>query len=377
MIRLAVFYGGDSPERDISTITGVQTLKALSRDKRFETIPIFVRGQKFYSPKRAESIRTYLEGAPLDREVVFEGRDLYRKRRFRRVKTGKIDCALICLHGGWGEDGGVQGMLDGFGIPYTSPDVVASALGMDKGLSKLYFRSRGVNVMPYGTLCEGQTVRADAVALARTLGYPVILKPNAQGSSIGIGVAHNDEEMLEKLQTALCFDRCVIMERALSDFKEINCACFRGPDNKVCVSQLEQPVGWEEFLSFENKYLANGKLSGGGRIFPAPLDPETTAQIRADALKLYDGLDMKGIVRFDFLLSEGVYYVNEMNTVPGSLATYLYEDTGMTTGDIVEKLCQCALARHRVRKQADFASNVLTDYCNGSANACKVSGKIL
>ena len=374
-MKLAVFYGGDSPECDISTISGVQALNQL--DGRFETYPIFVRGGVWYMPKNSADMNTYrrFDPSPCDR-VELRGDTLCRLRRNKVVKPiAKIDCALICMHGGWGENGSLQGLLEVCGVPYTSPGVAASAIGMDKALSKRYFQSMGCDVLDAICVRRGDDALARIGTFVTEHGFPIIVKPNAQGSSIGIEIAHDMMQLSHAIETAFAYDDCVLVEHALSDFTEINCACV-ATRRGTLVSSLEQPIGWKEILSFETKYLTDGKMSGGGRIFPAPLDSDLTQAIQRASQTVYEGLRMQGVVRFDYLLdgASGKFYLNEMNTVPGSLAYYLFADKQIGYSELVEIMCRVAIERAGQRTSPVFRSEVLSKY-DPRANCGKMGCK--
>ncbi len=372
-IALAVIYGGDSTERDISVITAVQAMRVLKG--KYDLCPLMLEDGAFYVVKNADDINSYIKRCGkkrvyLDKDGVFRTGISGRKRIFRP------DCCLICTHGGSGENGGLQGYLDVIGIPYTSAGVTASAIGMDKALSKVIFASLGLRVTPYVVVSGGED---DVARIEKMIGYPVIVKPVAQGSSIGIAVAKDRKALESALATALSFDDRAICERALTDFTELNCAALtRG--GETLVSEAEKPVGWEEFLTFEKKYLdGDGKLSGGGRIYPADVPEDVRKELRKATATAYEGIGAKGVVRVDFLLDNktGELYVNEVNTVPGSLATYLFEENGMDYTDVVGCAVEDAVRRSENKKIVQFGSNVLDVYGKSSANACKMHGKIL
>lgn len=372
---LAVIYGGDSTERDISVITAVQAMKALSRE--YVVCPLLLEDGAFYIVSGADEIKSYIGKKQKRKRVYLEREGVYIDRLAGRKLLLRPDCCLICTHGGKGENGALQGYLDVIGMPYTSAGVAASAIGMDKALSKTVFSALGLNVTPYVTVADASPESIDRVV--RGVGYPVIVKPVSQGSSIGIAVAKDAEELGAAIETALAFDDRAVCEKALTDFTELNCAVLVR-DGEVFASELEQPLSWEEFLSFEEKYLAGGgKLSGGGRVYPAKVPPRVRSEVRDAAVTAYKGMGAKGVVRIDFLLdnTDGRIYINEANTVPGSLATYLFADCGMGYADVVACAVDDALTRAKSVKKAKYDSKVLSVYGKSSANACKMHGKIL
>ena len=374
-IRLAVIYGGDSTERDISVITAIQAMKNLSG--RYEIFPVLLVDGAFHTLRDADNVKTYIGGVKRKKRVYIEKEGIFVKGVFGMKKVFVPDCCLLCTHGGSGENGGLQGLLDVADIPYTSAGVSASAIGMDKALSKTLFNALGLKVTPYVLVNEDEKDAAERAE--REIGFPVIVKPVSQGSSIGITVAKDKEQLREALGTAFFFDDRVLCERALTDFTELNCAVLVR-DGRTLASELERPVGWEEFLTFEKKYLSGGgKMSGGGRIYPADVSEKVREEVRSAAIAAYEGTGMKGVVRIDFLLDNktGDVYINEANTIPGSLATYLFEKNGMGFADVVDCVVSDAISRSKRRKNAKFGSNVLDIYGKSSANACKMHGKIL
>lgn len=373
--RLAVIYGGDSTERDISVITAIQAMKTLK--KEYEIFALFMENNAFYSLENADEIKTYIKGNMRKKRVYLDKEGVFCIGFCGRKTLFEPDCVLLCTHGGKGENGALQGYLDIVGIPYTSAGVEASAIGMDKILSKTVFAAVGLDVLPYTVLDDASDKELKKVE--KEIGFPLIIKPAGQGSSIGIAVAKNAKELKEAAGIAFEFDDRVIAERALTDFAELNCAVLiKG--GKSLASELERPLSWEEFLTFEQKYIAgNGKISGGGRIYPADVSSEIREKVRNAALKVYDAIGAKGVVRIDFLLDNvsGKVYVNEANTIPGSLATYLFEENGMDYADVVENCVKDAILRSKCTKTTKFSSNVLDIYGKSSANACKMHGKIL
>ena len=184
--------------------------------------------------------------------------------------------------------------------------------------------------------------------------------------------------MKEKLKTAFYYDSKVVVEKALTDFKEINCACLRKNGN-IYPSTLEEPVGWQEFLTFEDKYMSGGKVAktSAKRIFPAQISEADKVKIQSVTTKIYQALGCKGIVRCDYLIDNAseCVYLNEINTIPGSMAGYLYEDKGFYLKDILDIIIEDAIKESKNAKSAGFSSKVLQYYSKNKANACKVSVK--
>ena len=369
-MNIAVIYGGDSCERDVSVITAVQTMKLLNKFA-YRVYPVLLGEHGgMFMPAHADDIRTYIgEKADVGEAVFFKGKTLCKSGRFMR-RLAEIDCALLCTHGGAGENGALQGFLELCGIPYTSPGVEASAICMNKLTSKSVFAALGVNVLPAVKVRKGERERA--FEYARGQGYPLMVKPARQGSSIGIDLAADEEQLRKALDVAFEFDGTALVERALTDFTEINCACVKY-GQEVLVSSPERPVCWREFLTFEDKYLRGGKMSAPGREFPADLPAPQREYIQKSALKVYSELEMKGVVRFDFLLdnASGEVYLNEANTIPGSLGNYLWTDKGIDGCRLADMMIEQALAESAAQKPA-YRSDILEVFGSGSANACKI-----
>lgn len=377
MKNIAVIYGGNSCEKDISVITAMQAMAALDKNK-YKVFPVFWNNG-FCIPEDSANIKVYArsDGSVIGKDATFVGDNLYVIKRSKLKLLAKIDCALLCTHGGLGENGALQGFLDVQGIPYTSSGVLASGIGMDKSMCKLVCKKLSLPILPYGALCEGESNEIVDKILER-IGFPVIVKPANQGSSIGINVCKTLEELETALKTAFYYDKKVVLEKALTDFKEINCACLR-KNGKLYPSTLEEPIGWREFLTFEDKYMSGGKItkSSAKRIFPAQMSDTDEKKIKNMTAKLYSALGCKGIVRCDFLIDKesGEIYLNEINTIPGSMAGYLYEDRGIGLNAILDVIIEESIKEFKERKICGYSSKVLQYYANNNTNACKVSLK--
>ena len=377
MKNLVVIYGGNSCEKDISIITALQAISAVDKTK-YKVYPIFW-SDGFYILENYNKIETYSSSARyVGKQVTFNKNVLCVLKKNKIKKLADIDCALLCTHGGMGENGALQGFLEVNEIPYTSPGVLASAIGMDKAICKMICKRLSLPTLPYGAVYEGEGKENLEKVIAR-IGFPMIVKPAKQGSSIGISICKTREELDENLKVAFVYDKKVVIEKALTDFKEINCACIKSKD-KIYPSTLEEPVGWQEFLTFEDKYMSSaGKVTktSAKRIFPAELSEIESKKIQNMTVKLYTALECKGIIRCDFLLDKasGEIYLNEINTVPGSLAGYLYEDRDFKLKDVIEIIVEEAIKDTKSQRSYHYSSKVLQYYAKNNANACKTSIK--
>ena len=374
-VKLALLFGGRSPESDISVITALQAVAALS-ESGYEVEAIYMHEGDFYI-RGVDVLEAFTPFRPAEhtRTVLINGA-FYSLKKNKLQREFKPDVALVCCHGGEGENGVLQGVLDFNGIPYCSSGVLGSAVGMDKAVSKSIFDNMLMNVIQYTTVSRREyKATPDAVAerLEKFLDYPMIVKPASQGSSIGIRVAEDRAGLLYALDVACEFDDKILVEEKLVDFAEVNCAAFAYGD-KIVVSETERPLGAGEFLTFEDKYLENGKMSGGGHILPADIGALNDV-VRANTEKVYRELELRGVVRVDFLVDKtrNKVYINEINTVPGSLAFYLFEPLGISAPELLTSLIKEGAAKGGRRTGAAvFPSPVLTHY-SASARGAKAA----
>ena len=359
--KILIVYGGKSCEHDISVLTALQAMKNID-GHLFEVYPLYIK-EGLYTGKALEDIGTYEsfnpDGAGIKACAFHTGG--IELRRFACFKRNvDIDCALLCCHGGEGENGGIQGLLEYYRIPYTSAGVAASALFMDKIMTKEWLIGKKLPVLPYFSLRDSDT---DKIRLPRGTDYPLIVKPASLGSSIGIAVAHNREELKESIAVAAEFDGRIVVEKALTDVFEINCAAVK-TSGEILVSECERPVSWREFLTFEEKYCG-GKagISGLSREYPASIPKNLRKAVQNFTKKIYIDSGLKGVVRIDFLFDKTKkrLYVNEVNTIPGSLAFYLFKENGLSFKDLLSSLIAESISDYHKRslKIDSFESDVL------------------
>ncbi len=360
--KIALFFGGRSLESDISVITALQTLGAIDKSA-YEAEPVYMYGGKMYvgGVNKISAFSPFNEGEHTVVHLVSGG--LYEVKRGKLKRRFVPDVALICCHGGEGEGGVLQSMLEYNGIRYTSCSPLASALLLDKLASKRMFESLLFNVLPYRDATHKDYIENGSAVIdsLEELEYPIIVKPARLGSSIGIRAAHNREELEYALDIAFSFDKEVVAEHMLTDFIEVNCAAYRDGED-IVVSETERPISCGDFLSFEDKYMANGKMGGGEHRIPAGIGPAELI-VKAATERVYKELCLDGVIRADFLVDgDSKVYLNEINTVPGSLATYLFRDISHT--DMLS-----ALIRNASLKQpsapASFKTDVLSRFSGG------------
>lgn len=325
MQNIAVFFGGKSCEREISIITGVMTINVMDKS-RYNIYPIYIdNNQNMFTAKSLFNIDEYkkqkIKGA---KRILFLNGFLYEVKGNLLFKICKIDCGLNCCHGMGGEDGVISALLNLNNIPNASPELLASAVGMDKTFTKIIAKGLNIKSVEYFRMRKIDYEKRAKTALKyieEIIGYPVIVKPCTQGSSIGIAVADSRLRLIDGIKTAFEYDTVIIIEKFLKEKRELNCGAYMR-DGDVIVSEIEEPILKSEYLSFSDKYMSGGKERSS--IMPAKISKESSDLIKSYTKQLYRRLNLKGVVRVDYLLSENVVYFNEINTVPGSLAYYLF-----------------------------------------------------
>ena len=370
--KVALIFGGKSVERDISVITAVQTYKALD-DNKYAVTPIFIYDGDFYTG----NLRTLKDFAPFvptaHKKLVLCSGVFCQVKRKKLSPVFKPDVVVNCCHGGEGENGTLAGVLEFNGLPHTSPTVLPSSLCMDKTVSKVFFDSVFLNTAKGRTFSRREyEERAEEVILdlENRLDYPMIVKPSRLGSSIGINVATNQDELKSAIDVAIEFDDKILVEHKLSNFVEVNCGAFKY-ENDVIVSETEQPLSKDDFLTFADKY-STGKMSGGGHIIPAKIG-NLNEQIKGTTKLLYNKLELNGVVRFDYLVDteREKIYINEVNTVPGSMAYYLFESVGITFGEMLDKIIEQTEVDFLDKKSRtrNFTTGILDNFKGGAKGA--------
>ena len=317
---VAVFFGGESVEHDVSLITGTLTLNTLDKSK-YKPLPVYVHGDgTWYTGENLFDVEEYknLDFKKLKKVFLLAGDNvLYAVKGGKVKRLTEIAVAINCMHGERGEDGCLSGILKGCNIPLSSPNLLTSSVCMDKAFTKTFLKGIGVKSLP----CVKVFSSSQLAVAEKKIGYPMIIKPTFLGSSVGVGQATCKEEGESAIRYALTFGESAIIEKRLSDFIEINCAVYMRANGQVVVSECERPVGRTEILTFNDKY------EGGGREFPAKISKEKSEKIKEITKKIYLELGARGIIRIDFFIKGDDIIVNEINTVPGSLAYYLFCDT--------------------------------------------------
>ena len=390
-LRVGVIFGGRSVEHDVSIVSAHQAMAVLAEDH--DIVPIYItREGRWYTGEALNDLEVYRNeswtsaGAEafIPSSTGYGGLYVPPSGRFAKAQTIALDVVLPAIHGTYGEDGTLQGLLELAGIPYAGSGVTGSAAGMDKITMKAVFKAAGLPIVR-DLVVDAQPLLADENAvideIERVIGYPAFVKPSRLGSSVGIGKAPDRAGLADALDVARRYDSRMLVEVAMEDCIEINCSVLGGPGSEARASVCEQPVAWEEFLTFSDKYLRGGKgaagantKSGGGmasqeRRIPAPISDDLTKQVQHNALTAFKAVDAAGVARIDSFVNEetGETWVMEINTVPGSFAFYLWEASGVSFRQLMNEVIDIGIAAHQAKSELmfTFESNMLSGLKGG------------
>ena len=354
MKNVAVFYGGQSVEHDVSVITGVMTVNSIDKTK-YNVYPVYVaKDGSAYTSEKLRDIDSYknMDLKKHQRVTLSLGDNRLYKIKGNKLKPiCSISIGVNCMHGGWGEEGGLSAFLEGCSIAVASPGLLPSAISMDKAFTKTVMKGLNVKTLDYVVAKRGEL---ELIKLP--FDFPVIIKPNLLGSSIGVSVANDEESLIAGIKKATRYGEKVLIEPFIQDFIEINCAVYSDGDGKVCVSECERPIGSSEYLSFSDKYKK------GKREFPANIDQKISEKIKGITKKVYEKMNFTGVIRIDYFVKGKDVYLNEINSVPGSLAFYLFGQTMKDFSKMLNEILDRA-EREYVKKASevrDFDSGILT-----------------
>jgi D-alanine-D-alanine ligase len=378
----------------VSVITGLQAFNAVDKTK-YDVIPIYITKENaMYTGAAIGDIAEYSDIRGLlgkSKRITIMEQSLYEitpKKVDVRKPLTRLDVALPCVHGTNVEDGVLQGFFEMLGLTYAGCDVLSSAVGMDKTVQKAVLKQAGLPVLDY-TAFSAKEFAADKEALLERIAQkiaggnsaPCIIKPVNLGSSIGIKIAHNKEELSDAIENAFLFSDRVMAERAVTNLKEVNCAVLGDRDNAEA-SECEEPVSTGGILDFNDKYAGGkggSKSEGGGknhsgmaslkRKIPADITQSQREEIRSMAVSAFKELGCSGVARIDFLIDtdSGKILFNEINTIPGSLSFYLFEPLKISYSELLDKLIALALKRQREKSNLNFSfeSNILAGFRKG------------
>lgn len=333
MKKLCVIFGGASTEHDISIITGMQLAK--NYGKNIEKIYIGL-DNKFYLATKVQDLKFFSNKNEIQlKEVVFYNGAIYTRGLFFK-KYCDVECVINCCHGGIGENGDLFAYLQVNKIKCTSANALASHIAMDKDITKQLVK----DIVPTinGIKVTKQNFDETVKIIKKKFDKNLIVKPNSLGSSIGVKACYKTN-FIDQIQAIFELNDDALVEERVVDLIEFNQACFR-TEKGLMLSAIEQPLTKSDFLTFEDKYKANNKAKGSDRIIPANISPELEEEIITYTSNIYTKLNMNGVVRIDYIFdkSNNKLYFNEINTIPGSMAFYLYEPIGIDYITLIEEI---------------------------------------
>ncbi len=380
-ITVGVLFGGESVEHEVSIISAVQAMEAMDKT-RYDVVPLYIsKSHVLYTSLLLRDIKQYKDMSKLlkqlspislvrqQNQVVM----LPLKSKLFPSRPTVIDVVIPVVHGTHAEDGTVQGYLEMLGVPYAGCDVIAAGVGQDKIIMKHVLENSRLPVVPWFWFYGGHVndSKQAIVTKAKEIGYPLIVKPACLGSSIGIKTAHDEQELFEAIEFASMYDRKILVERKLENIREVNCSVL-GVGLDIKASSIEEVLKTDEILSYENKYQGSTKgvsskgMASTSRQIPADIPKELTEKIKHLAVRTFEVLGANGVSRIDFLIDETTMtpYVNEINTIPGSLSFYLWQHDGLDFTALMDVLVEQAIDRQRSREKMVFSyqTNLLANF---------------
>ena len=382
-IKVGVIFGGATVEHEVSIISAVQAMNHLNKEK-YDIYPIYIsKDRTWYTGKMLSDIDIYRDFETLKRYakkvVLYNHNGAFRLQALNLFRTviADLDIVLPVVHGNNMEDGTIQGYLEMVGVPYVGSNVLGSSLGQDKVVMKQVFESLNLPIVDYIWFFDNEYFqnKEDILKSIKKLGYPVIVKPASLGSSIGITFVKNDEEIESAIETAIKYDTKIVIETAVENLIEVNCSVLGNYESQQ-TSILEEVMSTAEFLTYQDKYLSGGKgkigskgskgMAGASRIIPARLDEKITLEVKEIAKKVFKALNLSGVCRIDFLIDgkTNKIYINEPNTIPGSLSFYLWEKTDKNYEQLLDEIITLAIKQYKLHHQKSFSfdTNILSNF---------------
>lgn len=383
--NVAVVFGCRSVEHEVSIISAVQAMRAVNKEK-YNTVPVYVaKTGEMYTGYPLFEIEEYKNLPALIKKLnrvafVRENGTVVLKfldnTFFKKNKDIAVDVAFPIVHGTNCEDGAIAGLFEFLDLPYVGCDILSAACGMDKAVFKDVLSSANLPVLDCVRFTS-RTYSADKDKIINEIkskiGFPVIVKPTNLGSSVGISKADDEKKLREAIDNAADFSDEILAEHAVQNLREINCSVL-GDECECIASVCEEPFHTGEILSYGDKYLSNSSSKGMaslGRKLPADIPTELSDKIRNLSCRVFKALGCSGVVRIDYLLDDKTkeVYVNEINTIPGSLAFYLWDASGVKYGELIDRLISYAFTRQRRRNNLSFSidTNILSGVSFGKA----------
>ena len=383
-INLGVVFGGQTVEHEVSVISALQAIQNIDRDK-YNVVPIYIAKDKtWHTGHMLEDIETYKNFDDLKKYskkvvLVKQGEEFYLQKvdGLLRKNITQLDVILPIVHGNNVEDGSLAGYLETVGIPYVGSHVLASALGQDKIVLKQVLKSAGIPITDYIWFFDNEYVedKDEILKKVKKLGYPVIVKPATLGSSIGISKAKNENELEASIEEAIKYDNKIVIEECIDNLIEVNSSVL-GNYEYQRVSVLEEVIGDDEILSYQDKYMSSSKIKGTSsgskgmastrRIIPARISKELTKDIENTSKEVFKILNLSGVCRIDYLIDskKNKFYVNEPNTIPGSLAFYLWKESNIEYKQLLDEIISIGIKeyKNKSKKLRSFDTNIFEGY---------------
>lgn len=388
-IKVGVIFGGESVEHEVSIISAIQAMNKMDQEK-YDIIPIYItKDREWYTGDMLKDIEVYED---LDlvkkygKNVVLyykNGSYVLQNKKFPKGIVTDIDIAFPIVHGTNVEDGVLQGYLQSIGIPFVGGDVYASAVGQDKVYMKALFKDSDLPMTKYVWFydCDYKNDSEEVIKKVNKLKYPVIVKPACTGSSVGIKVVDDESELVEAIDDAIQYDNKILVEEVVTDLKEVNISVVGNYEHQK-TSEIEEVISANKFLTYADKYIGGGKgklkgmkmpmktpskgMASANRKLPADLSDKMRKEVEEIAVKAFKVLGSAGVCRIDFLIDEKAkkVYVNEINSIPGSLAFYLWEAAGVKYTELLDELINIGIKdyKKRVSKTHSFDTNILKGF---------------
>lgn len=406
-IRVGVIFGGESVEHEVSIISAIQAMNKIDEEK-YEVIPIYItKDREWYTGDMLKDIEVYQDLNLIKRystNVVLYYKDgsyvLQKKKGLFKSVVKELDIAFPVVHGTNVEDGVLQGYLQTIGIPFVGSNVYGSVAGQDKTIMKNIWKEANLPMTNYVWFYDTEYRQDKDSVLDKIKGlkYPLIVKPATTGSSVGISFCDDIDSLKEGIDEALQYDTKIIVEEVVQNLKEVNIAVMGNYENQR-VSAIEEVFSGNHFLTFQDKYIGNGKgklkgfkkgavktsskgMASANRKLPADLDPKMQKEIEEIAMKAFKVLGSSGNSRIDFLVDEKTkkVYINEINSIPGSLAFYLWDAKDINFTQVLDDMIQIGIKdyKKRVSKTHSFESNILAGFAanNGVKGIKGMKGKL-
>lgn len=393
-IKVGVIFGGETVEHEVSIISALQAIENMNREK-YEIIPIYIaKDRTWYTGHMLFDIDVYKDFKDLKKYATpctliskDGGFYLQKTKGIFRKNITDLDVAFPIVHGNNVEDGTLHGYLKTVGIPFVGSGVLGSALGQDKVVMKQVFSAMNLPIVDYRWFYDTEYAEMGEEILKsiRSLGYPVIVKPATLGSSVGITYVKEESEIKKAIETAIQYDQKIIVEKAVPNLVEVNCSVL-GNYSYQETSEIEEVMSTDEFLTYQDKYISGGKgkaskgMASASRIIPARIEQNTAKEIKDLATAAFRALNLSGVCRVDFLINKETkkVYINEPNTIPGSLSFYLWEPTGKKYRELLDELLTLAIKdyKEKNKKIYSFDTNILSGYVMGAKGLKGVKGKL-